>query len=80
MTIELAREILGWCVVINLGILLWWFAFFIFAHDLVYKLHSKWFSISVEKFDAIHYSGMAFFKLTVFIFNLAPYLALLIVS
>ena len=43
-------------------------------------LTSKWFKISVETFDAIHYSGMALFKTAVFLFNLAPYLALRIVG
>jgi hypothetical protein len=46
----------------------------------MYRFHSKWFKISVEKFDDIHYSGMAFFKIAIFLFNLVPYLALRIVG
>ena len=80
MNIELLREILGWCTLINFGLLLWWWLFFILAHDWMYRLHSRWFKLSVEQFDAIHYSGMAIFKLVVFVFNVVPYLALLIVS
>ena len=80
MTIEMLRSILGWCTVINIGILLWWFLFFSLAHDWVYKLHTKWFKLSVEKFDAIHYCAVAFFKLSVFLFNLVPYIALHIVT
>jgi hypothetical protein len=76
MTIEMMRAVLGWCSIINMGLLLWWFLILVFAHDLVYRLHSKWFKISVETFDAIHYSGIAFFKLAVFVFNIVPYLAL----
>ena len=80
MNIELLREILGWCTLINFGLLLWWWLFFILAHDWMYRLHSRWFKLGVEQFDAIHYSGMAIFKLVVFVFNAVPYLALLIVS
>lgn len=80
MTIEILRNVLAWCTVINFGLLLWWFMFFALAHDWLYRLHSKWFKLSEEKFDAIHYAGMAFFKICIFVFNLVPYLALRIVG
>ncbi|MGD9014850.1 MAG: hypothetical protein PVI33_02350 [Candidatus Omnitrophota bacterium] len=80
MTIELIRRALGWCSIINMGLLLWWFLMFTFAHDLVYRWHTKWFKLSVEKFDAIHYTGITFFKLAVFVFNIVPYFALCIVG
>ena len=80
MTLEVIRSALAWCTLINWGLMLWWFLFFTLAHDLMYRIHRKWFNISVEKFDAIHYSGIAFFKILVFMFNLVPYLALRIVG
>jgi len=80
MTIEILRNVLAWCTVINFGLLLWWFAFFTLAHDWLYRLHTRWFKLPEEKFDAIHYAGMAFFKLCIFVFNLVPYLALRIVG
>jgi len=79
MTLELIREVLGWSTLMNFALLLWWFGFFALAHDFVYRLHSKWFNIPVGQFDAIHYGGMAVFKLGVILFNLVPYLALRIV-
>ncbi len=33
MTIEVVRSFLGWCSVINMGLLLYWFLFIMFAHD-----------------------------------------------
>jgi hypothetical protein len=80
MTIEIIRSTLAWCTVINWVLLLWWLLFFTVAHDWTYRFHSKWFNLSVERFDAIHYAGMAFFKLFIILFNLAPYLALRIVG
>ena len=80
MTLEEIRAILAWCSVINIGLLLWWFVFIAFAHDWVYKMHSRWFNIPIEKFDAIHYAGIAFFKISIFLFNLVPYFALRIVG
>ena len=79
MTVEQIRDVLAWCAVINIGLLLWWFLMFALAHDFVYRLHGKWFKLTVERFDAIHYAGMAFFKIGIFLLNLVPYLALRIV-
>ncbi len=80
MTIDLVRNALLWCFIINIGILLWWFLFFTLAHDWVYRFHGKWFKLSVEKFDMIHYAGMAFFKICIFVFNIVPYFAICIVG
>jgi hypothetical protein len=80
MTIEVVRGFLAWCAVINIGLLLWWFVFFTLAHDWTYRFHSKWFDLSVDRFDAIHYAGMAAFKMGIWLFNLVPYLALRIVG
>ncbi|MGD9041295.1 MAG: hypothetical protein PVH82_16770 [Desulfobacteraceae bacterium] len=43
-------------------------------------MHSKWFNLSVERFDAIHYAGIAAFKMGLWLFILAPYLALRIIG
>ena len=80
MTVETLRAVLGWCSIINMGVLLWWFFAITVLHDWVYRFHSKWFKLSVESFDRIHYAGMAFFKIAVFVFNVVPYFALRIVG
>ena len=80
MTVEIIRDVLAWCAVINFSVLLLWFMVFSLAHDWLYSVHGKWFTLSEERFDAIHYAGMAFFKLCIFLFNLVPYLALRIVG
>ena len=79
MTLELVREVLGWCALINYIILILWFVVFVSAHEWMYHLHSRWFSLSKNTFDTIHYAGMAIFKLGVFLFNIVPYVALWIV-
>ena len=76
MTLETAQATLGWCAVINGAILLLWFILFITAHDWIHRVHRKWFQLPRERFDAIHYQSMSFFKLSILLFNLAPYLAL----
>ena len=76
MTVELVQSTLGWCAVINMGLLLYWFLFLAFAHDWVYRMHSRWFNLPLETFNSIHYAGMTFFKITIFSFNIIPYFAL----
>jgi hypothetical protein len=80
MTLETLRAMLAWCTVFDLLLLFWWFGFFVFAHDFVYRIHSRWFPMPVDRFDAIHYSGMAFLKLGMILLHLGPYLALRIVG
>ena len=80
MTLEDIRAVLGWCSIMNGGILLFWFLMFLRARGFVYRVHSGFFKLSEERFDEIHYNLMGFFKLSVFLFNLVPYLALLIVT
>lgn len=80
MTIETIRRMLAWCLVMNFGLLIWWFLFFMLARDWMYRIHTKWFALSDETFDTLHYSGMALFKVGILLFNLVPYLALHIVG
>lgn len=80
MTIELVRHVLGWCAIINLGLYLWWFLFIWLAHDWTYRFHTRWFNLSLQQFDAVHYAGLAVYKIAIFFFNLVPYFALRIVD
>jgi len=72
MSIAMAGETLLWCAVINYGVLVWWFLVFLLAHDWLYRLHSRWFHLSREQFDALHCAGMAVFKIGILLFNLVP--------
>lgn len=63
-------------VIINYVILFIWFCTFTFAKDWMYEMHSSWFEISREKFDAIHYGAMAVYKIGILLFYLTPLIAL----
>lgn len=80
MTIDMVRDVLLWCTVLNYGILLLWFLVFSLAHDWMYRFHGRWFRVPPEQFDGIHYAGIAFYKVGIFLFNLIPYVALRIVG
>ena len=76
MSIETLGSALLRCALINYAILSVWFLFFILAHDRLYLLHGRWFHLSVEQFDMLHYAGMSIFKIGIILVNLVPYLAL----
>ena len=80
MSIVLVRKILLWYTVINYGVLLVWFLFFMLAHDWIYQLHGTWFHLSAEQFDTLYYAGMALYKLGILLLNLVPYIALRVVG
>ena len=73
-------RVLLWSLGINYAILLIWFVVFVAARNWLRALHGRWFRISDEAFDAIHYGGMAAYKIGIFLFNLVPLLALYFVS
>ena len=50
------------------------------ARDVIHDLHGKMFGLSEHELDLIHYCGIAFVKLCVFLFFLFPWLAIKLVT
>ena len=80
MTTTILRDVLIWSLVFNYAILMVWFGVLTLAHDWIYRLHTRWFTLSRETFDAIHYGAMSVYKIGVLLLNLAPLVALLIAT
>ena len=76
MTLVTLQSLLGWCALINFGVLMLWFVLYVLARDAMYRLHSRWFSLSRERYETFHLGSMAAYKLAIWMFNLAPYIAL----
>lgn len=79
MPVKEIHDFLLYSLVINYLILLVWFGFFVLAHDWVYRLHARWFNLSMQTFDSIHYSGIAIYKIGIILLNLVPLIALCII-
>ena len=78
MDIHVLTRFFMWCSVINGALLVLWITVCMLDPDLVYRTQSKWFPLPRETFDVVMYSFLGFFKIVFLIFNLVPYLALLI--
>jgi len=61
---------LGWCTVINIGILTYSSIMTIVFNAFVKKLHAKMFHLSPEKVDETYFKFLGNYKLAIFIFNL----------
>ena len=80
MTIETLKSFLLYSSIINIALMIFWLIMIVLLHDFVYKAHTKFFKLSVESFDTIHYCGMGLYKLGIFFFNVIPYVVLLIIG
>ena len=80
MSLEVLRHFLLRCTLINYGILLVWFLVFTLARDWIQRVHGRWFRLSGDQFDTLHYAGMSIYKIGILLFNLVPYITLCVVG
>lgn len=80
MNIQTLTTFFMWCTIINGGILILWTMFFAFAPDFVYRIQSKWFPIPRETYNVVIYSILGLFKIVFLVFNVVPYVSLLIIG
>ena len=77
---ETITAFLGWCTAINIGVL---FVAWIFVMPLrrpVSTLHSMMFGLDETDLARQYFPYLAQYKIVIFVFNLAPYLALRIIA
>ncbi|PTB84819.1 hypothetical protein C9927_01635 [Pseudidiomarina aestuarii] len=70
------KEVLLWCWVVNYGVLALWFVVLTAFRERLYNLHGKWFPLSRESFDQMHYMSMAIYKVLVIVFFLVPWIVM----
>ena len=80
MNIQLLKRFFLWCTIINVALLLLSTLICIYAPDWLYSMHGNWFSIPRETLNIIMYSYLGLFKIFIYIFNIVPLIALLIIG
>ena len=78
MDIQTLTSFFMWCTVIDGAILVLWTLMFASIPDLIYRVQSRLFPIHRETFNAVMYGFLGLFKLLFLVFNLVPYLTLLL--
>ena len=71
---------LGWCAVLNIGLLFFSAIWLMLFRDLTLFIHSELFRVNQSALDSIYLQYLGQYKLAVLIFNIVPYLALKIMS
>ncbi len=74
------ERFLLWNLLFNYGLLLFWAVMILTTRKCVFRWHRKFFDLTDEQFNLIHYAGITFYKILIFAFCLFPYLALRIIN
>lgn len=79
--IDTAAEFLGWCTLINYGILTFATLMLVSsAGNWAKGIHLKLFGFTEEQLDEKYFDFLSNYKLAIFVFNLVPYIALKIIG
>lgn len=74
--IAAVTEFLGWCTLINTGLLLYSTIMMVFFKNFAMRIHGKLFNLGQESLETSYFNFLGNFKLAIIIFNLVPYIAL----
>lgn len=77
--LELLRDFLFWCTVINAGLLLLASLVVKTAGGWLYDTQGKWFSMPQETFNVVVYAVLGIYKILLIVFCAVPWVVLLIV-
>ncbi len=79
-SLETIRAFLGWCTVINMGLLI--IAAIVAGpmRGVVSRIHAKMYGLSEVDLARAYFQYLAHYKIAIFVFNLVPYIALVIIA
>lgn len=80
MDLEIAKQFFGWCLVINAVILVLTTVALVVLGGWAAKFHAKMFDLDEKDVRQSYFQYLARLKICVIIFNLAPWLALVLMS
>jgi len=80
MDIQTLTTFFMWCTILNLGVLILSSIMLVFFGDFSYRMNNRFFSISREAFNVVSVCFVGLFKIFVIVFNIVPYIALLIIG
>ena len=80
MDIYVLKEFFGWMTLVNLGFYTWTAVLCICCQGLVTRISGKIFGVGEETNKAILYGYVGAYKLLFIVFNLVPWIALVIMT
>ena len=80
MIIETLTEFLGWCAVINIGMLILSLAAITFGREQALKIHGKLFDLDEKSLKQVYLRYLSQYKILSVVFTIVPYFALKIMG
>ncbi len=75
-TLESFATFLGWCSVLNIGLLVVAFVMLVFLRELTMKIHNALLGVDKTQLPAIYMEWIGRYKTMTFFFCIVPYFAL----
>ena len=79
-TIESIRVFLGWCAVINIGLLTFSSILIIAIRGTASHFHGKMFNLDEKSLSQAYFNYLGQYKIAIIMFNIVPYFALKIMG
>ena len=79
-SIETLTAFLGWCTILNLGMLALTAIMVMSMRGLMIRIHASMFGASEADLPGVYFKYMAQYQIAIFVFNLAPYIALKLIA
>ncbi len=76
LPIETLATFFGWCLILNFGLLITSTILLLLAKASITNMHHRMFGIDKSLLNTLYFRYLAHYKLAILIFNLAPYIAL----
>lgn len=80
IAIDTLTTFLGWCSVINIGVLVLSTIILMIMREPIVGIHSRLFGLNPAELPATYFQYLGNYKIAIFIFNLVPYIALKVMS
>ena len=74
------RTFFMWCSIINLVLFVIGYLVVAYAADWVFRVHTRWFPMTREAFTVAIYSSFGQYKLLIVVFNIIPFIALVMMT
>lgn len=80
MDIAFLISFLGWCTLINVGLLLVSSVLLFLFKGYISQIHSRMTGVEPEKLMTLYFQYLAHYKILIIVFNLVPYVSLKIMG
>ena len=76
MNREIITGVLGWCALMNIGLLISSALFIVLFKKKIVNIHNKMFGLNENELSKVYINTLAHYEIAIFMFNIVPYLAL----